>query len=102
MVCVLFELSVAKATPVKLVVMDGVVIGATHCAYDDCTQDLARLRGGVFCMYHELLCDNLCHMCDCVTTQRYHLLKHVHNTKITGTNMLYDMDNNHYLEFTEW
>ena len=30
-------------TPVKLIVMDGVVMGPTHCAYDDCTQELAKL-----------------------------------------------------------
>ena len=30
-------------TPVKLIVIDGVVMGPTHCAYDDCTQELAKL-----------------------------------------------------------
>jgi hypothetical protein len=45
--------------------MDGVVMGPTHCAYDDCTQDLAKLQRGVFCVHHELLYGNLCRMRDC-------------------------------------
>ena len=57
--------SPSEATPVKLVVMDGVVMGPTHCAYDDCTQDLAKLQRGVFCVHHELLYGNLCRMRDC-------------------------------------
>jgi hypothetical protein len=54
-----------EATPVKLVVMDGVVMGPTHCAYSDCTQDLAKLKGGVLCVHHELLYGNLCCIHDC-------------------------------------
>ena len=54
-----------EASPVKMVVMDGVVMGPTHCAYDDCTQDLAKLKGGVLCVHHELLYGNLCRICDC-------------------------------------
>ena len=57
--------SPSEATPVKLVVMDGVVMGPTHCAYSDCTYDLAQLKGGVLCVHHELLYGNLCHLCDC-------------------------------------
>jgi hypothetical protein len=26
-----------EASPVKMVVMDGIAMGPTHCAYDDCT-----------------------------------------------------------------
>jgi hypothetical protein len=33
-----------EASPVKMVVMDGIAIGPTHCAYDDCTQDLQNAR----------------------------------------------------------
>lgn len=29
-----------EASPVKLVVLDGVVMGPTHCAYDNCTESL--------------------------------------------------------------
>jgi hypothetical protein len=57
--------SPSEATPVKLVVMDGVVMGPTHCAYSDCTQDLAKLKGGVLCVHHELLYGNLCCIHDC-------------------------------------
>jgi hypothetical protein len=32
--------STEEASPVTLVVMDGVVIGPTHCAFDDCTEEL--------------------------------------------------------------
>ena len=56
--------SPSEATPVKLVVMDGIVMGPTYCAYSDCTQDLAKLKG-VLCVHHELLYGNLCHICDC-------------------------------------
>jgi hypothetical protein len=31
-----------EETPVKLVVLDGVVMGPTHCAYENCSQDLAQ------------------------------------------------------------
>jgi len=57
--------SPSEATPVKLVVMDGIVMGPTHCAYSDCTQDLAKLKRGVLCVHHELLYGNLCCICDC-------------------------------------
>ena len=57
--------SLSEATLVKLVVMDGIVMGPTNCAYDDCTQDLVKLKGGVLCVHHELLYGNLCHMRDC-------------------------------------
>ena len=45
--------------------MDGVVMGPTHCAYSDCTQDLAQLKGGVLCVDCELLNGNLCCIHDC-------------------------------------
>jgi CxC5 like cysteine cluster associated with KDZ transposases/CxC6 like cysteine cluster associated with KDZ transposases len=57
--------SPSEDTPVKLVVLDGVVMGPTHCAYEDCTQDLAQVRKGVFCVQHEILRGNLCHMHNC-------------------------------------
>jgi hypothetical protein len=44
-----------EASPVKMVVIDGVVMGPTHCAYDDCTQDLQNACGGVFCGFHEIV-----------------------------------------------
>jgi len=51
--------------PVKLVVMDGQVMGPCHCAYDNCTVDLSNARLGVFCIEHELLCGHLCCMRNC-------------------------------------
>ena len=41
--------SPVEESPVKLVVLDGVVMGPTHCAYDNCTDSLKNARGGVFC-----------------------------------------------------
>jgi hypothetical protein len=57
--------SPSEGTPVKLVVLDGVVMGPIHCAYDNCTQDLAKAQKGVFCVHHEILRGNLCRMRDC-------------------------------------
>jgi CxC6 like cysteine cluster associated with KDZ transposases len=57
--------SAEEASPVKLVVMDGVVMGPTHCAFDDCIEELENARGGVFCAWHEMTHGNLCHMRDC-------------------------------------
>jgi hypothetical protein len=51
--------------PVKMVVLDGIVMGHTHCSYDDCTQDLANVQRGVFCVEHEILRQGLCRMKDC-------------------------------------
>src|SRR6202050_223531 len=54
-----------EPSPVTLVVMDGVVMGPTHCAFDDCIEELQNARGGVFCARHEITHGNLCHMHDC-------------------------------------
>ena len=36
---------------VKMVVVDGIVMGPTHCAYGDCTSALGNAQGGfVLCM----------------------------------------------------
>ena len=50
---------------VTLVVMDGVVMSSTHCAFDDCIEELQNARGGVFCARHEITHGNLCCMHDC-------------------------------------
>jgi uncharacterized Zn finger protein (UPF0148 family) len=39
--------------PVKMVVLDGIVMGPTHCAFPNCTATLLNARGGVFCALHE-------------------------------------------------
>jgi CxC5 like cysteine cluster associated with KDZ transposases/CxC6 like cysteine cluster associated with KDZ transposases len=54
-----------EASPVKMVVMDGVVMGPTHCAHNDCTEALQNARGGVFCGFHEIVHENKCRMRDC-------------------------------------
>jgi hypothetical protein len=51
--------------PVKMVVLDGIVMGPQHCAYDDCTSDLANARGGSFCAYHENQWGARCRMRNC-------------------------------------
>ena len=81
------------SAPVKMVVLDGIVMGHTvsynkltkikmilttysslqHCSYDNCTSDLANARGGVFCAEHELLHGDMCRMRDC------------QNIKVAGT-----------------
>ena len=43
-----------EPAPVKMVVLDGIVIGPQHCAFDNCTADLANTRGGVFCLVHDI------------------------------------------------
>ena len=42
------------AADVKKVVLDGIVMGPTHCASDGCTAALANARGGAFCLHHEI------------------------------------------------
>jgi len=54
-----------EESPVKLVVLDGVVMGPKHCAYEDCTEGLKNTQRGVFCERHEILRGHLCRMHDC-------------------------------------
>src|SRR6202790_271606 len=53
-----------EASPISLVVMDGVVMGPTHCAFDDCIEGVKNARGGVFCAWHEITHGNLCRIRD--------------------------------------
>ena len=55
--------------PVKMVVLDGIVMGPTHCAYNDCTSDLINARGGVFCPFHETQFGAQCHVHGCQRTK---------------------------------
>ena len=59
------EPSSVDGPPVNLVVMDGIVMGPAHCALEGCTEDLAKVRGGVFCVQHELERGHLCRMHNC-------------------------------------
>ncbi|KAJ3494541.1 hypothetical protein NLJ89_g10785 [Agrocybe chaxingu] len=59
--------------PVNMIVVDGIVVGPTHCAFEDCTNELANARGDPFCIMHEIAYGNRCHMVDC------------HEPKVFGT-----------------
>jgi CxC5 like cysteine cluster associated with KDZ transposases/CxC6 like cysteine cluster associated with KDZ transposases len=50
---------------VKMVVVDGIVMGPTHCAYGGCTSDLINARGGSFCPFHETQYGAKCRVYDC-------------------------------------
>ena len=50
---------------VKMVVVDGIVMGPTHCAYNGCTSDLINARGGAFCPFHETQYGAKCRVYDC-------------------------------------
>src|SRR5258705_2173181 len=39
-------------SPVKMVVVDGIVMGHAICAYPNCTSDLLNVCGGVYCALH--------------------------------------------------
>ena len=54
-----------NGAPVKLVVIDGQLMGPHHCAYDNCTADLVNIKTSVFCIEHELLYGAICHMKNC-------------------------------------
>ena len=64
--------------PVKMVVLDGIVMGPQHCAYDNCTSDLANARGGSFCAFHENQWGARCRMHNC------------NNEKVPGTQACQD------------
>jgi hypothetical protein len=55
---------------VKMIVMDGIVMGPTHCAYDNCTSELANARGGVFCQFHDSQYGAKCRVCGCTSTKK--------------------------------
>ena len=50
---------------VKMVVVDGIVMGPTHCAYNGCTSNLINARGGAFCPFHETQYGAKCRVYDC-------------------------------------
>jgi hypothetical protein len=58
---------------VKMVVMDGIVMGPQHCAFGNCTADLASSQGGVFCSVHNMEYGAKCRVNGC------------HSSKISGT-----------------
>ena len=54
---------------VQMVVLDGIVMGPKHCAFDDCTANLANYQTGVYCQEHVDLYGNICHMVDCTNSK---------------------------------
>ncbi|KAF8800674.1 hypothetical protein BYT27DRAFT_7262814 [Phlegmacium glaucopus] len=55
----------SNASPVKMVVLDGIVMGPTHCAYDDCVNEISNARGGALCAHHDTMLGSRCHVFDC-------------------------------------
>ena len=51
--------------PVQMVVMDGIVMGPKHCAFDNCTANLINYQNGVYCAEHFRNYGHLCHVVDC-------------------------------------
>ena len=49
----------------KLVVMDGIVMGPQHCAFGNCTADLENTGGGVFCSVHDIQYGAKCRVNGC-------------------------------------
>ncbi len=58
-----------ESAVVKLVVMDGIVMGPQHCAFGDCSADLANTRGGVFCSLHEIQYGAKCRVIGCLSSK---------------------------------
>ncbi|KAF8988992.1 hypothetical protein BDQ17DRAFT_1257340 [Cyathus striatus] len=48
-----------------MVVIDGIVMGPTHCAYQNCSEKLANARTGVFCLMHESQHEGRCRIKTC-------------------------------------
>jgi hypothetical protein len=58
-----------ESAPVKLVVMDGIVMGPQHCAFGNCTADLTNSRGGVFCSVHDIQYGSKCRVQGCLSSK---------------------------------
>ena len=56
-----------QSAMVKMIIMDGIVMGPTHCAFDNCTGPLsnARGRGESFCRVHKTEFRNFCRVRNC-------------------------------------
>lgn len=50
---------------VKMHVVDGIVMGPTHCSYSDCENELLNARGGALCATHERELGNTCRVVNC-------------------------------------
>ncbi|KAF8951729.1 hypothetical protein BDZ97DRAFT_1909735 [Flammula alnicola] len=54
---------------ITMVVLDGVVMGPTHCAIDNCVNDLSNSRGGSLCDVHHLQLGSRCLVRDCTNNR---------------------------------
>jgi hypothetical protein len=52
-------------SPVKMVVVDGIVMGPLHCVHIDCTADVSNARGESFCAIHVTQYANKCRVVGC-------------------------------------
>jgi len=50
---------------VTMHVVDGIVMGPTHCAFNNCESELLNARGGSFCPIHERAYGSRCHVVGC-------------------------------------
>ena len=48
-----------------MVVLDGIVMGPTHCAFPGCISDLQNACGGAFCSHHKFEFGSKCCVIDC-------------------------------------
>ena len=90
-----------EETPLKLVVLDDVLMSPTHCAYENCSQDLAQPQRGVF-VFNMKSCVAIYVVSVIVITSKLILARHVLNTKTAGISMLFGMGVNHYLKYVGW
>ena len=76
------EAEVAKPM-VTMVVLDGIVMGPSHCAYENCTSELANARGGSFCALYEM---NMAQDAKSISAliKKLLILKHVINIMLNG------------------
>lgn len=58
------------AKDVTMCVIDGIIFDPSHCAYDNCTTELANARGGVFCALHEQEHGATCYVRGCCINQK--------------------------------
>ena len=56
---------------VTMHVVDGIVMGPTHCAFNNCESELLNARGGSFCAIHEREYGSRCHMVGCHNDKVY-------------------------------
>ncbi|KAF8868121.1 hypothetical protein CPB84DRAFT_1697369 [Gymnopilus junonius] len=52
-----------------MIILDGIVMGPTHCSFDGCTDDLKNARGGALCANHEIAYGTHCQVRDCIRTK---------------------------------